>query len=74
MANNASSGRSGFLRLGVSCCVPGSPLGGDGRLGAISAALARSSRNLSNSGRGSRREQKLKKDEECDRVKVQVNK
>lgn len=51
MANRASSGLSGFLRFGVPCAATGSPLGGDGRLGAISAALARSSRNLSNSGR-----------------------
>lgn len=50
MAKRVSSGLSGFLRLGVPCAAPGSPLGGDGRLGAISAALARSSRNLSNSG------------------------
>lgn len=50
MASKASSGRSGFLRPGVPCAAPGSPLGGDGRLGAISAALALSSRNLSNSG------------------------
>lgn len=52
MANKVSSGLSGFLRLGVPCAAPGSPLGGDGRLGAISAALARSSRNLSNSVNG----------------------
>lgn len=50
MANKASSGLSAFLRLGVPCDAPGLPLGGAGRLGAISAALARSSRNLSNSG------------------------
>lgn len=50
MASKVSSGLSGFLRLGVSCAAPGSPLGGDGRLGTISAALALSSRNLSNSG------------------------
>lgn len=49
MANKASSGLSGFLRLGVPCAAPGSPLGGDGRLGTVSAALALSSRNLSNS-------------------------
>lgn len=51
MAKRVSSGLSAFLRLGSPCAAPGSPLGGDGRLGAISAALARSSRNLSNSGR-----------------------
>ena len=51
MANKVSSGLSGFLRLGVPCAAPGSALGGDGRLGAISAALALSSRNLSNSRR-----------------------
>ncbi len=50
MASKVSSGLSGFLRLGVPCAAPGSPLGGDGRPGAISAALALSSRNLSNSG------------------------
>lgn len=50
MASKVSSGLSGFLRLGVPCATPGSPLGGDGRLGTISAALALSSRNLSNSG------------------------
>lgn len=49
MASKVSSGLSGFLRLGVPCATPGSPLGGDGRLGTISAALALSSRNLSNS-------------------------
>lgn len=50
MASKASSGLPVFLRLGVPCAAPTSPLGGDGRLGAISAALALSSRNLSNSG------------------------
>lgn len=52
MTNRASSGLSGFFLPGVPCAgaVPGLPLGGDGRLGVVSAALARSSRNLSNSG------------------------
>lgn len=49
-ANRVSSDLSAFLRLGVPCAAPGLPLGGDGRLGALSAALALSSRNLSNSG------------------------
>lgn len=51
MASSDSSGLSGFLRFGVPCATPGSPLGGEGMPGVISAALALSSRNLSNSGR-----------------------
>ncbi|TNN54940.1 hypothetical protein EYF80_034885 [Liparis tanakae] len=58
MANKASSGRSGFLRVGVPCAAPGSPLGGDGKLGTISAALALSSRNLSNSVKKKEKEKK----------------
>lgn len=61
MASRVSSGRSGFLRLGVPCAAPGSPLGGDGRLGAISAALALSSRNLSNSGSVGPKERRKKR-------------
>lgn len=57
MASRDSSGRSGFLRLGVPCAGPGSPLGGDGKLGTASTALARSSRNLSNSGGRARRKE-----------------
>lgn len=57
MASNLSSGVSGFLRLGVPCATPGSPVGGDGRPGVISAALARSSKNLSNSESGGWREE-----------------
>lgn len=49
MASNCSSGLSGFLRLGVPRAAPGSPLGGEGMPGVISAAFALSSRNLSNS-------------------------
>lgn len=49
MASSPFSGLAGFLRLGVPCVVPGSPLGGVGMLGVISAAFALSSRNLSNS-------------------------
>lgn len=49
MASSPFSGIAGFLRLGVPCVVPGSPLGGIGMLGVISAAFALSSRNLSNS-------------------------
>lgn len=49
MASSPSSCLAGFLRLGVPCVVPGSPLGGVGKLGATSTALALSSRNLSNS-------------------------
>lgn len=52
MASSDSSGPSAFLRFGVPCTAPGSPPGGDGMPGVISAALALSSRNLSNSGRG----------------------
>lgn len=46
MASRASSCLPVFFLLGVPCAAP---LGGDG--GPVSAALARSSRNLSNSGR-----------------------
>lgn len=56
MVNRASAaGRSAFLpALGVELAAAvatggRSPLGGDGKVGTISAALARSSRNLSNS-------------------------
>lgn len=64
MASKASSGLSGFLRVGVSCAVPGSPLGGVGKLGIISAALALSSRNLSNSeSKGSNEEKKEEESE-----------
>ena len=51
MVNRASAGRSAFLpALGVELATEGrSPPGGDGKVGTISAALARSSRNLSNS-------------------------
>lgn len=49
MASSPFSGLAGFLRLGVSCVVPGSALGGGAMLGVISAAFALSSRNLSNS-------------------------
>lgn len=56
MASSDSSGLSAFLRLGVPCTAPGSPLGGD-----ISAALALSSRNLSNSGRRRMKRERLKR-------------
>lgn len=48
MANKASSCLFGFFLVGVSCAVPGLLPGGEGR--DVSAALALSSRNLSNSG------------------------
>lgn len=66
MASKVSSGLSGFLRLGVPCAAPGSPLGGDGRLGTISAALALSSRNLSNSGSIGSKEGNKKGGRECE--------
>lgn len=49
MASKVSSGLSGFFRLGIPFAGAGSPAGGDGNPGVISAALALSSRNLSNS-------------------------
>lgn len=61
MASKVSSGLSAFLRLGLPCAAPGSPLGGVGMLGTISAALARSSRNLSNSESVGSQEGKKKK-------------
>lgn len=56
MASSDSSGLSAFLRFGVPCTAPGSPLGGD-----ISAALALSSRNLSNSGGRQMEQERLKR-------------
>lgn len=50
-ANSVSSGRSDFFRLAAGAGMEGSVLGGDGRSGNLSTALARSSRNLSNSRR-----------------------
>lgn len=48
-AKRASSDRSGFFRPEGFEAGAGASAGGDGRLGTISAALALSSRNLSNS-------------------------
>ena len=48
-AKRASSDRSDFFRPGVLEAGAGDSTGGEGRLGTISAALALSSRNLSNS-------------------------
>lgn len=48
-AKSASSDRSGFFRLEVVEAGAGASVGGEGRSGTVSAALARSSRNLSNS-------------------------
>lgn len=48
-ANRASSERSCFFLLEGFVGGVGASRGGDGRLGTISAALARSSKNLSNS-------------------------
>lgn len=48
-AKRASSERSGFFLPDVFMGNVGASTGGDGRLGTISAALALSSRNLSNS-------------------------
>lgn len=48
-AKSASSDRSGFFRFEVFEAGAGASVGGEGRSGTVSAALARSSRNLSNS-------------------------
>lgn len=48
-AKRASSDRSGFFRLEALEAGAGASVGGEGRSGTVSAALARSSRNLSNS-------------------------
>lgn len=48
-AKSASSDRSGFFRFEVFAAGAGASVGGEGRSGTVSAALARSSRNLSNS-------------------------
>lgn len=62
MASKVSSGLSGFLRVGVPWATPSSPLGGDGKLGIASAALALSSRNLSNSeSKGLKEKQKKRR-------------
>lgn len=48
-AKSASSDRSGFFRFEVFEAGAGASVGGEGRSGTVSAALALSSRNLSNS-------------------------
>ena len=48
-AKSASSERSGFFRVEVFEAGAGASVGGEGRSGTVSAALALSSRNLSNS-------------------------
>lgn len=48
-AKRASSDRSGFFRFEVFEAGAGASVGGEGRSGTVSAALALSSRNLSNS-------------------------
>lgn len=48
-AKSASSDRSVFFRLEVAEAGAGASVGGEGRSGTVSAALALSSRNLSNS-------------------------
>ena len=48
-AKSASSERSGFFRFEVFEAGAGASVGGEGRSGTVSAALALSSRNLSNS-------------------------
>lgn len=58
-AKSASSDRSGFFRLEVFEAGAGASVGGEGRSGTVSAALARSSRNLSNSAKQSKLRDRL---------------
>lgn len=60
-AKRASSERSCFFLLGGFAGGVGASTGGDGRLGTISAALARSSKNLSNSAMQKKRRRKTGK-------------
>lgn len=57
-AKRASSERSCFFLLEGFVGGVGASRGGDGRLGTISAALARSSKNLSNSAMQKQKEDK----------------